>query len=63
MAYSFKTDRKSVEFVILRLFGNQHKMTDWEKKFITSVKVHYIDENKFMSDKQYECLSRMWEKY
>ena len=63
MAYSFKMNRESVELVVNTLSDNKHKMNDWEQKFITSIKQHYITENKFMSDKQYEILSRLWEKY
>ena len=62
MSYSFHMDRKSVEFVIRSLERNP-RLNDWEKKFITSVCNHYIVENKFMSDKQYETLSTIWEKY
>jgi len=63
VAYSFHMDRESVVLVINTLFDNKRKMNDWEQGFITSIKQHYITENKFMSDKQYETLSRLWEKY
>ena len=63
MAYSFKMDRGSVELVINTLSDNKRKMNGWEQKFITDIKRHYITKNRFMSDKQYESLSRLWEKY
>jgi len=56
-------DRKSVVLVISTLFDARSKMNDWEQKFITNIKQHYIVENKWMSDKQYESLSTIWEKY
>ena len=63
MAYSFHMNRESVEHVISTLSDNKRKMNDWEQKFITDIKQHYITKNRFMSDKQYESLSRLWEKY
>jgi len=60
--YSFKTDKKSVTFVINQLCSNPN-LNGWESAFVISIEKHYIAENKFMSDKQYEILSKLWEKY
>lgn len=61
--YSFNMDRESVTFVINDLMARRRNLNDWERKFITDIHQHYIVENKFMSDKQYETLSKLWEKY
>lgn len=60
--YSFHQDRNSMTFVIHELSSNLN-LSDWEKKFIKSLKQHYVVENKFLSDKQTQKLSDLWEKY
>lgn len=60
--YSFHQDRNSMTFVIHELSHNS-KLSDWEKKFITSIKEHYVTEGKFLSNKQTQKLSDLWEKY
>lgn len=60
--YSFHMDRKSVTFVIKELMNNPN-LNDWEKGFIQNINEHYIVHNCYMSNKQYEMLSKMWEKY
>ena len=60
--YSFNMDRRSVELVINTLSEQTRNLDDYENKFIANMKQHYIVENKFMSDGQYEFLSKLWEK-
>ena len=55
-------DRRSVELVINTLSEQTRNLDDYENKFIANMKQHYIVENKFMSDGQYEFLSKLWEK-
>ena len=60
--YSFELNGKSVRIVINSLCDNPN-LNNWEKGFIKNIKQHYITENKFMSDGQYEKLSQLWKKY
>lgn len=62
MALSFNQDRKSINFVITQLCDN-HNLSAWEHDFISSIKKQFIDEGKFLSKKQEEKLSDLWEKY
>ncbi len=62
MELSFNTDRKSVKFVLSELSSNPN-LSNWEKDFIKSIKLHYLIDNKFLSDKQYQKLSDLWDKY
>ena len=62
MIRSFNQDSKSISFVINSLESN-HNLNAWESDFIKSIKQHYITENKFLSDKQLDKLSDLWEKY
>ena len=59
--YSFNNDLKSIDFVINELSHNP-KLSDWEKGFIKSIK-EYSDNGGFLSDKQIQKLSDLWEKY
>ncbi len=64
--YSFKDDIESINYVIGRLSHNPN-LSDWEKGFIKSIK-EYTDPQKaggsgFLSDKQLQILSDLWEKY
>jgi len=61
--YSFKTDRASVEFVINNLSDQKRNLNEWENNYIISIKRHYITEHKSLSERQYEVLSKIWEKY
>jgi len=59
--YSFKNDYDSITFVIDNLAKNFH-LSDWEQRFIHNIKV-YNDRGGFLSDKQLQKLSDLWEKY
>lgn len=59
--YSFKSDYKSITFVINELSHNP-ALNDWEDKFIESIK-EYSNRGGFLSDKQLQKLSDLWEKY
>jgi len=61
MAYSFNQDRKSITFVINELSHNTN-LSEWEKGFIKNIKEHF-ESGKFLSDKQLQKLSDLWEKY
>ena len=61
--YSFKKDNESVTYVINTLRANKRKMTTWEQGFIDNIYIHFIVENKWMSEGQYIKLSDLWEKY
>lgn len=60
MDYSFKNDRDSIDFVIEQLSHNP-KLNDWEKKFIKDIQEYH--QHGWLSDKQLEKLSDLWEKY
>jgi len=62
MALSFHQDRKSINFVIDQLCNN-HNLSAWESDFVKSIKIHFTDEGKFLSKKQENKLSDLWEKY
>ena len=59
--YSFKGDTESINYVIGRLSTN-HNLSDWEKGFIVSIK-EYTEGGGFLSSKQLQKLSDLWEKY
>jgi len=59
--YSFNQDRNSITFVIHELSHNP-QLSDWEDGFIKSIKEHFAS-GKFLSDKQLQKLSDLWEKY
>ncbi len=59
--YSFKNDRQSIKHVIDRLLDNRN-LSNWEEGFIGSIKKYY-DDGGFLSDKQLQTLSNLWEKY
>lgn len=59
--YSFKEDQKSITFVINQLSHNP-KLSGWEKGFINDIKDYY-ERGGFLSDRQTQLLSDMWEKY
>jgi hypothetical protein len=59
--YSFVDDRDGKQYVIDRLAENSH-LSEWEKKFIKNIK-EYFDGGGFLSDKQKQKLSDLWEKY
>lgn len=61
LSYSFVDDAESIEFVLERLSTN-NKLNDWEKSFIKNVKDYY-DRGGFLSEKQKDKLSDLWEKY
>jgi len=63
MELSFKNDNKSIKIVINDLLSHRLFLTEWELKFMTSIEQHYVTENKFLSDKQLQKLSDLWEKY
>lgn len=62
MTLSFKQDRASTITVIDMLERNPN-LNDWEKGFVNNIRQHVITENKFLSTKQEETLSKLWEKY
>ena len=62
MALSFNQDRKSINFVIDQLCSN-HNLSAWESDFVKSVRKHFTEEGKFLSKKQENKLSDLWEKY
>ena len=62
-SYSFELTRESVTYVINNLSGQTRNLNDYENKFVADMKQHYIVENKWMSEGQYEFLSKLWEKY
>jgi len=59
--YSFNNNRESIAYVIDSLSDNSH-LSEWEKRFIKSIKEYY-DDGGFLSDKQSQKLSDLWEKY
>lgn len=59
--YSFKNDTQSITHVINRLSHN-HNLSDWEKQFVNNIKEYTINGG-FLSIKQLEKLSDLWEKY
>jgi len=59
--YSFENTLDNQKFVIDRLSHNIH-LSEWEKNFIKSIK-EYTDNAGFLSDKQLQKLSDLWEKY
>ena len=61
MGYSFNNDYKSITFVIDTLSHNP-KLTGWEKSYINDTK-HYTDNGGFLSERQLNILSQIWEKY
>lgn len=61
MGYSFKNDIPSINFVINELSHNTN-LSEWENNFIKSIK-EYSDGGGFLSEKQLNKLSDLWEKY
>jgi len=61
MSYSFHNNIESIKFVLDDLSKNRH-LSDWEKGFIKNVK-EYNDDGGFLSEKQLQKLSELWEKY
>ena len=59
--YSFENTLDNQKFVIDRLSHNGH-LSQWEKDFIKSIK-EYTDNAGFLSEKQLQKLSDLWEKY
>jgi len=59
--YSFNSDLKSIDFVMNELSHNP-KLSDWEKGFIKDIK-KYSDNGGFLSERQLNKLSDLWEKY
>ena len=59
--YSFKNDYDSITYVIDNLAKN-FNLSDWEQRFIHNIKV-YNDGGGFLSEKQLQKLSDLWEKY
>ena len=59
--YSFKDNYESINFVIKELSQNPN-LSDWEQRFIHNIKV-YNDGGGFLSDKQLQKLSDIWEKH
>lgn len=59
--YSFKDDRRSISTVLISLSKNRH-LSSWEKQFVKDIK-EYHDDGGFLSDKQLQKLSDLWEKY
>lgn len=59
--YSFNNNRESINTVITRLSENSN-LSDWEKGFIASIKEYY-DGGGFLSGKQLQYLSDLWERY
>ena len=62
MSLSFNQDRRSIKFILSELSNNPN-LSEWEKGFIKSIKVHYLIDNKYLSKKQEQKLSDLWEKY
>jgi hypothetical protein len=60
--YSFNNDSKSIDFVINELSHNP-ALSDWEDNFIKDIKEYCINKHGFLSDKQLQKLSDLWEKY
>ena len=58
---SYLDDPESEKFVIDQLLTNWNLST-WEQNFVKSVK-EYSDNGGFLSDKQKQKLSDLWEKY
>lgn len=61
LKYSFVDDPESIGFVLNRLSDNRN-LNDWEKSFIKNIKDYY-DRGGFLSAKQKDKLSDLWEKY
>jgi len=59
--YSFKNDIPSMRFVMSELSHNTN-LSDWEQRFIYNIKT-YSDDGGFLSEKQKQKLSDLWEKY
>ena len=59
--YSFNDDYESINFVINELSHNPN-LSDWEQRFIHNIKT-YSDGGGFLSEKQLQKLSDLWEKY
>ena len=59
--YSYIDTIESSHFVINRLLKDR-RLSEWEKGFIKSLK-DYTDTGGFLSEKQKQKLSDIWEKY
>ena len=60
--YSYFDNPESRKHVIDHLFKDSRKLSDWEKKFIKSIK-DYTEQGGFLSENQKQKLSDLWEKY
>lgn len=59
--YSFHDNRQSIS-AVLKSLSTDRNLSEWEKKFIADIK-EYHDAGGFLSDKQTQKLSDLWEKY
>lgn len=56
-----KYGQEELKFIVERIDKNLYELTDWEKTFFHDI-APLVRNNKPLSPKQAECLSRIWDK-
>ena len=64
MELSFKDDEESLNFVIDELIRMKVKLNNWERNFISNIRLRLDERENFqLTKKQLKTISDMWEKY